>query len=81
MKSSTLVGSNSRATTPLAPLTRPTTPQPVPPMWATGMATRLTSSGPQRFQSMSAWAASLRVARMLAWVSIAPLGRPVVPEV
>jgi hypothetical protein len=81
MKSSTLKGSNSRATTPLAPFSSPTRPQPLPPIWATGMATRLTSSGPHWFQAIGSWAALRRRASRLSWVSIAPLGRPVVPEV
>jgi len=81
MKSSTLPGSNSRATTFLAPLRSPMSPQPEPPIWATGMATRLTSSFDQVFQSISAACMILCVSMKLACISIAPFGRPVVPEV
>ena len=81
MKSSTAPGSNSRATMPVAPLRKPIKPQPEPPIWATGMATRLMSSAVHTFQLMFAAFMILLVSMKLACVSIAPFGRPVVPEV
>ena len=48
-----------------------------PNAWNSGSAPRSTSSGPR--EKMPVIASTLR--RRLAWVSSAPLGRPVVPEV
>jgi len=56
-------------------------PQPAPPMWKFGIATRLTSSLVQLFQAAGGPNWPPRMPRRLALVSIAPLGRPVVPEV
>ena len=81
MKSSTRLGSNSRAITPRAPLYTPRLPQPVPPMWNTGMATRETSSLVQRFHWMSVAPGARRGPSSARCESMAPLGWPVVPEV
>ena len=50
---------------------------PVPPMWNSGMATSETVSAPMR----KTWSASVRMHAMFCPEIIAPLGRPVVPEV
>ena len=48
----------------------------MPPTWNSGIATsdRSPSSNPQPSWAFTVWAI------MLAWVSMTPLGRPVVPE-
>ena len=56
-------------------------PQPVPPMWKTGMATSDTSPSPQRFHSTSDCFCRMRGFSIARCDSIAPLGLPVVPEV
>ncbi|MNT48623.1 hypothetical protein D3C72_1854140 [compost metagenome] len=81
MKSSTVRGSNSRATTPLAPERRLRSPQPEPPMCATGIATSEISSAVQCDQAMPSRSLTSVPMVRLRCVSIAPLGRPVVPEV
>ena len=47
-----------------------------PPTWKSGIATMYLSPGSN---SQPSWALTVW-ATMLAWVSITPLGRPVVPE-
>ena len=60
------------------PRDMPHSAQPVPPMWKSGMATSETVSGP-------IWKTStrlrLRMQEMFRPEIMAPLGRPVVPEV
>ena len=51
--------------------------QPDPPMWKSGIATRLTVSSPM----WNVMPASEMAVERFALVSITPLGRPVVPEV
>ena len=51
--------------------------QPDPPMWKSGMATRLTVSG----EMWKVTPASAMAVDRLALVSITPLGSPVVPDV
>ena len=70
-------GTTSRTRIVRAPTAIPASAQLVPPTWKRGMATRLTVS---RVKPKAAAAAALWAAR-LRWVSIAPLGKPVVPEV
>ncbi len=71
-------GSMSRRITEVPPRDIPLNAQPEPPMWNSGMATRLTVSS--RISNASP-AASSNIAATLRFPSITPLGRPVVPEV
>ena len=59
------------------PRDMPDRAQPVPPMWKSGMATSETVSGPM----WKTWSASRRMQEMFRPEIMAPLGRPVVPEV
>lgn len=70
-------GSTSRTTIVRARTAIPASAQLMPPTWNRGMATMLTVS---RVKPKAAAAAALWAVR-LRWVSMAPLGKPVVPEV
>ena len=61
----------------VAPSERPASAQLIPPTWKSGIATCSTASCaiPVSAPALSASAAKPR------WVSIAPFGKPVVPEV
>ena len=69
-------GSTSRTMTSSHPAVRPTHAHPPPPMWNSGIATRLTESGRKPSRLLNP---SIAVKRFL-FVSITPLGRPVVPD-
>ena len=77
MSSSNLDGSTSRRITERPPRDMPHSAQPEPPMWNSGMATRLTVSAVM----LKVWPASDTAVERLALVSMTPLGSPVVPEV
>ena len=68
-------GSRSRTITLVAPSCIPAVAQPPPPMWNSGMATRLTASAENSHMSVAT--GSNR--KKLSLLSITPLGRPVVP--
>ena len=77
ISSRTASGTTSRTTIVRAPTAMPASAQLVPPTWNSGMATMFTASrvNPKAAVAAALWAARLR------WVSMAPLGDPVVPEV
>ena len=67
----------SGTSTLVAPHVRPTSSQPIPPMWNSGIATRLMElSSTDQYSGSPA----VRLER-LRLVVCTPLGRPVVPEV
>ena len=70
-------GSTSRKMTERPPRDMAHSAHPEPPMWNSGIATRLTVSSPM---TKVCPASPIAVAR-LAFVSMTPLGSPVVPEV
>ena len=70
-------GSTSRSTTLVQPKYSPTIAQPAPAMWNIGIMARFTLSALNRHCSAMP-AAGLK---KLSFVSITPLGSPVVPEV
>ena len=54
----------------------PAVAQPPPPMWNSGIATRLTASGVSSQMSFATGSSP----KKLVFVSITPFGRPVVPD-
>ena len=68
-------GSSSRRITLVIPTYMPATAHPPPPMWNSGMATRLTPPGKNSHIS----SASGSRAKKLSLLSMTPFGRPVVP--
>jgi hypothetical protein len=75
--SSTATGSGLRRMRTVAPWASPSNAQLIPPTWKSGIATCSTSAP---VMSASAAPLSARASRP-RWVSIAPFGKPVVPEV
>ena len=71
-------GTISRTTTSVVPAYMAASPQPQPPMWYSGMATR--ARVPSRISGASMRMPGMPLKR-LSWVSMAPLGTPVVPLV
>ena len=69
-------GSSSRKITDVQPSYIPAVAQPPPPMWNSGIATRLTAS-PSSSQMSFAIGSRLK---KLEFESITPFGRPVVPD-
>jgi len=65
----------SRTMTVVAPIAWPAVAHPPPPMWNSGIAAMFTVSGPKP----QIWRANGSSAKKLSFVSITPLGRPVVP--
>ena len=70
-------GSTSRMRMFVPPKKNPETPQPLPAMWNSGMATRLTESASNDQTSPAAGS----ISKKFRLTSSTPLGRPVVPEV
>ena len=64
---------------PLIPYSEPTRAMILAYVWASGRNSRLRSSGPSIDATASRFCFTL--ARRLPWVSMHPLGRPVVPDV
>ena len=77
MSWSSTPGSTSRRITERPPRDMPQRAQPEPPMWNSGMATRLTVSA----EMLKVRPASDTAVERLALVSMTPLGSPVVPDV
>jgi hypothetical protein len=78
MTSSVPAASNPRTTTAHPPRSRVGFTVPLsPPMWNSGASARVRSSAVKSIPRP--WLTAFQV--MLPWVSTAPLGRPVVPEV
>ena len=75
--SRTASGATSRTTRVRPPTAMLFSAQLLPPTWKSGMATMFTQSAvkAKAAEAAAVWASRLR------WVSMAPLGKPVVPEV
>ena len=69
-------GSSSRTMTLVQPSYIPAVAHPPPPMWNSGIATRLTESGENSQISLATGSNP----KKLVLLSITPLGRPVVPD-
>jgi hypothetical protein len=77
MRSSSAAGATSRTRIVRAPTLMPPSAQLVPPTWNSGIATMFVDDSSSSYAGVRA----LAWAVMLRWVSMAPFGQPVVPEV